>query len=90
MARPTSDNPALSLAASATARQALDAGGRYLEEVLVEEPATVSELHDEIRALTRIFQVLTVDYLAAAGDDETDALVKSAHQATVKIMKLCN
>lgn len=85
----SSDDPSGHLAIATSARQALDAGGRYLLSKLAEEPATPADLTEAVRKLANSFQELTVDYLAEVSDAELDPLLRTSDQATLTIESLC-
>jgi len=70
------DDPTAQLAVAVNARQIYEAGSAYLLTALREEPATPPDLAAEARKLAVLFQILTLDGLAAdpnvQGHDSAD------------------
>lgn len=88
-ARDRGPDYATQLASAVNARQALIAGSQYLATVLGDAPATPLEIANEIRHLTQVYQLLTVQLLAEAPDSEIDTSVRSGDAATTKLENLC-
>jgi hypothetical protein len=90
-ARASSDDPATQLAVATSGRQVLDAGSRYLFTKLAGEPATPSDLANEIRKFASSSQELVIGYLDGLtnSDAELQPLLHAGDEATLTIRRLC-
>jgi hypothetical protein len=88
-ARDRGPDYATQLASAVNARQALVAGSQYLSTTLNDAPATPPNIAKEIRNLTNVYQLLTVQLLAEAPDPEINASVSSGDAATSILENLC-
>jgi hypothetical protein len=88
-ARDRGQDYATQLASAVNARQALVAGSEYLSTTLSDAPATPPNIAKEIRNLTNVYQLLTVQLLAEAPDSEINASVSSGDTATSTLENLC-
>lgn len=77
------------LASAVNARQALIAGNQYLSTILGDNPATPPDIAKEIRNLTRVYQLLTVQLLEEAPDADINTSVGAGDAATSKLENLC-
>jgi hypothetical protein len=80
------DDPTAQLAVAVNARQAYVASSAHLLTVLVDQPATPSDLATAARKLADLFQVLTLDGLAA---DPNEQGHDAADQTLSTIDNLC-
>ncbi|WIM87337.1 hypothetical protein PT015_21215 [Candidatus Mycobacterium wuenschmannii] len=80
------DDPTSQLAVAVNDRQIYVAGSAYLLTVLDDAPAAPGELSAAVRNLARLFQVITLNFLAsdASAPERTDA-----DQATASIEGFC-
>lgn len=88
-ARDRGQDYATQLASAVNARQALVAGSQYLPTTLSNAPATPPEIANEIRHLTHVYQLLTVQLLDEAPESETNASVSSGDAVTSKLETFC-
>lgn len=80
------NDPTAQLAVAVNARQVYVASSAYLLSTLAAEPATPSDLAAAVRKLTNLFQVLTLDGLAA---DPNVQGHDAADQTIAAILELC-
>jgi hypothetical protein len=90
-ARGGSSDPTAKLAVATSAREALDAGSRYLLTKLAEEPATPPELATAIRNQANSYQESLINYLNGLTNSDPDMqpVLKAADEATLTIRRLC-
>jgi hypothetical protein len=85
------NDPTAKLTAATSARQALDAGSRYLLTKLAEEPATPPDLATAVRNQANSYQESLINYLDGLTNSDADMqpALKAADQATLMIRRLC-
>jgi hypothetical protein len=70
-------------------QQKILTGSLYLRTILVQQPATPSDLASTISRLTDIFQELVVDYQNGMTESEMEPTLRAADNATAAIEGLC-
>jgi hypothetical protein len=85
------DDQTAILAVATGVRQVLDFGNRYLAAALAEEPATPPDLAREVRALSGIFQELTIGYLdgLVSSDANMHDTARAGDEVALTIQGLC-
>ncbi|PND55848.1 hypothetical protein CRM90_20515 [Mycobacterium sp. ENV421] len=88
-ARNGGSNPAAVMAIAANARLAMYAGGGYMIDALIRNPATPAELATPVRKLAELYRYVAIQYLINKTNADLKDPLREADSATLAIQTAC-